>query len=380
MRDVDLAIVGAGPAGAAAALAALQVAPRARVVMIDRSDFPRDKACGDGIAGQAVDELALLGAGDAVAGYRPVTSLRLRGPHGASVAAPMPRRNWVVPRRVLDARLVVAAERAGARRVVHRVRRLAQRPEGVDIDGIMRAGGVVATDGANSTVRRLLGAPRNPDRHLAVAVRGYVDVDPDDEEQAIDLIGDGGWPAYHWRFPVGDGTANVGYGIYVDGMDGARSHLRARVVERWAPTEVRDLRAHRLPLSSHRPVAGRGRVLLAGDAASLINPLSGEGIFYAVLSGRLAAEALMAGPEEAVARYRRALRRRLGGHLLTTGVASRLLRSTSLVDAAVAAAGRRRRRFDELCDLALGDGTVSPRAVIDVLAELRGAKLRQSTR
>lgn len=376
METADLAIIGAGPAGAAAALAALQVTPDARVVMLDRSDFPRDKACGDGIAGNAVDELAALGANNIVAGYRPTTKLRLSGPYGASVAARMPRPHWVIPRRVFDARLVVAAERAGARRLIHRVRDLRQRVDGVDVDGFLLAGGVVAADGANSAVRRLLGWPRNPDRHLAVAVRGYLEVDPDDTEQLIDLVGDQNWPAYYWSFPVGDGVANVGYGVYVDDLTGGRSHLHPRVTERWG-RGVRDLLAHQLPMSSHRPIPGRDRILLAGDAASLINPLSGEGIYYAVLSGRLAAEALMCGQAGALARYRRALHRRLGHHLRTTSVAARFLRSRWLVDAAVAAAGRRPQHFEELSDLALGDGTVSLRAMGDVVGELRGARARR---
>src|SRR3954451_21558727 len=131
----DVVVVGAGPAGSAAALRALQVRPDARVLLLDRADFPRDKACGDGIAPHGIGELCALGVPEAVQGYRPVGWLRIRSPGGAEVAAPPARADYVVPRTVFDARLVAAAAARGAVVRRHKVRRIEQRPGHVVVDG-----------------------------------------------------------------------------------------------------------------------------------------------------------------------------------------------------------------------------------------------------
>src|SRR5688500_13600085 len=123
MERYDVAVVGAGPAGSAAALAACRAG--ASVVLIDRSDFPRDKPCGDGIAPHALDVLAGLGVTGAVDGFAPVTALRLVSPGGEVVARPVARAAYTVPRTVFDARLVAAALAAGAvwrRRTVRSLR------------------------------------------------------------------------------------------------------------------------------------------------------------------------------------------------------------------------------------------------------------------
>lgn len=377
-ETVDLVVVGAGPAGAAAALAARRCAPRATVVLLDRADFPRDKACGDGIAGHAVAALADLGATDVVDGYRPLGSIRIRGPHGGTAAGSTSWPNWVVPRAVFDARIVAAAQAAGVDRRVHRVRRVVDTGMAVEIDGVLRARAVIAADGVNSPIRRSLGIPRNSGRHLAIAARGYVDVDPDDAEQYIELVAGVDWPAYWWRFPVGDGTANVGFGLYREQLTGGARQLFGRLGELSGHRQVRALRAHHLAMSTHRPEPGRGRVLLAGDAASLINPLSGEGIYYAVVSGRLAAEAVLAsdGTGPPAARYAAALDDWLGRHFATTDAVARAFASPTLVDAAVAAAGRTPARIDELGGLALGRGTVSVGTLAGVAAALPGAVRR----
>jgi hypothetical protein len=140
------------PAGSAAALAAKLRRPDARVLLLDRSDFPRDKACGDGIAAHGRDELAKLGVPDLIADYKPTTKLSVVSPGGATVSATAARPNHVVPRKVFDARLVDAARPRGVEVRRHKVRALTQEAGTVDVDGI-RARAVVAADGAGSTVR-----------------------------------------------------------------------------------------------------------------------------------------------------------------------------------------------------------------------------------
>ncbi|WP_460436661.1 NAD(P)/FAD-dependent oxidoreductase, partial [Angustibacter speluncae] len=120
----DLVVVGAGPAGAAAALGALAARPRARVLLLDRDDLPRDKACGDGVAPHALDVLAALGVETAslTEGFAPVARLDLGRPDGPQVAGDMQRAAHVVPRAVLDERIARAAVARGAQLRRHRVR------------------------------------------------------------------------------------------------------------------------------------------------------------------------------------------------------------------------------------------------------------------
>ncbi|MEV8637160.1 NAD(P)/FAD-dependent oxidoreductase [Streptosporangium sp. NPDC051023] len=359
----DLVVVGGGPAGSAAALRAKQLRPDMRVLLLDKADFPRDKACGDGIAAHGRDELALLGLPDLIADYRPTRSLSIVSPGGSHVRATVARPNHVVPRVVFDARLVDAARARGVEVRRHRVRALAAGNGHVVVDGAVAARAVIGADGANSVVRRLIGVPAFPDRHTAIAVRGYADVPVEDDVQFIAMQRQG-WPAYAWSFPVGDGSANVGFGMLLPrlratGLPG-REVLHGRLAELLPHLPARDLRAHHLPLSPGRPRPGAGRVMLAGDAAGLINPLTGEGIYYALLSGRLAGEAAVQAPGDPLSSYRRGLGRALGRHLRTTDVLARAAQSPRFIDAAISTAAQRQEVFDLLVEVGLGAGTVPP--------------------
>ncbi|WP_322759545.1 geranylgeranyl reductase family protein [Frankia sp. Cr2] len=374
----DLLILGAGPAGCAAALRALQLRPDARVVLMDAADFPRDKACGDGIAPHGLDVLRALGVSDAVAGYRSVDRMRLRTPGGAEVATPCRRANHVVPRTVFDARLVAAARARGAVLLRRRARSVVaggsvDEPV-VVVNGDLRARVVVGADGANSTTRRALGIGPNPPEALAIAVRGYADAPHTSgpPEQLIEMT-DEGWPAYAWSFPIGDGRANIGYGMLRSKLAALHGDAAGRTVLHGTlarmlpdqPAHPGTLRAHHLPLSTWRPRQPDGPVLLAGDAASLINPLTGEGIYYALLSGSLAgAAAVTATPARAGAAYRKALDRELGRHLRHTALLAGLAgRRRTLMDSAVRAARHRTELYDNLVEIGLGRGTIPTASV-----------------
>jgi geranylgeranyl reductase family protein len=355
----DVVVVGAGPAGAAAAIAACRAG--AHVVLLDRADFPRDKPCGDGIAAEAVDVLAGLGVPGVTDGYPPIERLRLVAPGGAAVARRLPRPAHTIPRRIFDERLVRAAVAAGAQLRRHTVRSIENGAGGPVVDGRFRAGVLIGADGAGSVVRRGLGHPVNPPGHLAVAIRGYAPTANTDEQ--IIVTTERRWPAYAWEFPLGDGTANVGYGEVLRGVPLTRAYLLGRLSDLVAGGEPTGLRGHHLPLSTRRPAPARGRTLLAGDALSLINPFTGEGIFYAVLSGSLAGAEAAAGPDRVADRYRCALRRRLGRHLRHSGFAAWLTRRPQVVDAAVRAAAQHADVFDRMVELGLGDGVFDVRTI-----------------
>ncbi len=402
----DLVVVGAGPAGASAALSALQSRPDARVLLLDRDDFPRDKACGDGIAPHVFDVLASVGVAGTEVGYAAVDRLRIGFASGPSAAGVMARAAYVIPRAVFDARLVQAAVQRGAQLRRHRVRDVTDEGDLLVLDSTIRARAVVAADGASSVLRRQVAPPRiaastrPPDgvlprrfrrkpptsarTHTAIAIRGYAPVprsrageqvimfaDPDSD---VGGSGHASWPAYAWSFPIGDGRANVGYGeLLASGTPLSRRHLLDRLDQLMpgAGTDAEAWRAHLLPLSTGRPRQPDGRMLFAGDAMNLINPVTGEGIFYAVASGVLAGRAALdPGGLDAGRAYRAELGRTLGWHFRHTDAANRLARSPAVLRAAIRAADRRPRVFDDLVELGLGDGKLTPSALASIAAAL----------
>ena len=366
----DVAIVGAGPAGSAAALAALDAAPDAKVLLLDREEFPRDKACGDGIAPHALEVLEHLGVSNAVAGFAPVQMLRLGFASGPQASGTMRRPAYVVPREIFDARLVTAASERGATLRRHRVRRIERNRDAVILDGEIAARVVVAADGANSVTRHLLYLGDTPRRHVAVAIRGYAPQPSAHHATQVIMFADGvGWPGYAWSFPLGDGRANVGYGqVLRGGRAPARGDLirRLEAVLPGAAADATRWRGHQLPLASGRPRQPDGRVLFAGDALSLINPLTGEGIFYAVLSGALCGRIAVQPGTDAGARYRGALRSELGRHLRHTTAAAQFAASRWVVERAIRA-GADPRFFGDLVEVGLGRGTLTSRMIIELL-------------
>ena len=377
----DLVIVGAGPAGAVAAVAALRVDPSLRVVLLDRAAFPRDKCCGDGIAAQAVDVLDSLGMGDVVDSWAPLRRLEL-AVGGTAVDGSMKRDVHVIPRSVLDARLVEHAVRAGADL---RRRRVGDLADLADLADPTAPGTpvVVGADGAHSRVRAALTETHDlPVPRRAMALRGYAPTPAVNRGRQVIRYGPRRQPSYAWAFDRGDGLSNVGYGELVDGPGVSREPLtRADMLDQLeellpgCTDGATDWRGHHLPLSGARWHQPDGAVLLAGDAAGLVNPMTGEGIYYAVatgaLAGRTAAEAVRAGrPEQAGVRYRRAVRRLLGAHLRHTWTAGTLSRRPRFVAAGIRAADADQRVFDDLVEIGLGGGRITPRLAGHLAREL----------
>jgi geranylgeranyl reductase family protein len=374
-ESFDVIVVGAGPGGCAAAIGALRDRPSARVLILDRAAPGRDKVCGDGVGPDAVEELARLGLTDILRPAERVSRFRLVAPSGADVAgAPPSTPGYVVPRSELDHRLLCAAVAAGAVSRQHRVREIRQHPDRVVVDGTYTAPVLIGADGANSTVRRATGQPPNHGRHLAVAVRGYIPAPAGSDELYLrfDPVPGAGM-SYAWAFPTAHATLNVGYGQA--GPATSRAWLVHRAAELLPSLAVGSTRmtGHLLPLSSRAPRAVAGRVLLVGDAASQINPLSGEGIFYALATGALAGGAAAAGGDDAGGRYAAALRARFGRHHRQVRVLYPLMDRRRVVEAAVRACRRDARVFEQLLSVGLGDGTIG----IADLARFAWASRRQ---
>ena len=376
----DVAVVGAGPAGAATAIGALRADPGLRVALLDRADFPRDKCCGDGIAPQVIDLLEEAGVSGTVDDRVPVQRLRLTRA-GLSADRDMARPTFVVPRTVFDHRLTEAAQTAGAELIRHCVRTVEHSGRNVVLDDTFRARVVVGADGAHSVVRRALGIDPGP---MAVALRGYAPVPADREATQVIVFDTTRQPAYAWSFDRGDGIANVGYGEILDHRRHRRHRpTKAQLLERLdallpdAAAGGTDWRGHQLPLSRGRWRPVDGRVLLTGDAAGLVNPMTGEGIYYAVATGlaagRATSDAIAAGePAGAGARYRQLTGPMLDSHLRHIQVAARLCRSGAVIDGGLRSSAADQQVFDALVELGLARGRITRTMVRGIARGLFG--------
>ncbi len=356
----DVAVVGAGPAGAAAAIG-LAGAGR-QVVVVDRSPFPRDKYCGDGLTTGALRLLEHLGLDpSSISSWRAATNLVIRAPSGLEVAYPFSRRGQyaaTAERRQLDSALVALARRAGAEVLDGRA------CEGVTVDAdrvVLKVAGVgplharyaIAADGMWSPVRRMLGLSLPAYRGDWHAFRQYyAGVGPQAAASLRVWFEPEILPGYVWSFPLPGGAANVGFGVSrATHRTGSLARLwdelrsRPHIAEVLGPGATPADRPRAWPIPTRLgdlPLAAE-RVLFCGDAAGVGDPMTGEGIGQALLSGLLAAEALdAAGPDgEAAARrlYRAGVARHLERDFVFTRMLGRALRSPAGCNAAVGISG-----------------------------------------
>jgi geranylgeranyl reductase family protein len=321
MERIDVLVVGAGPAGSATAIHLARSG--ARVLLADKARFPRDKPCGGGLTGRALRHLPcdVEPVVERVVG-RLVVRARYRGKVARTSPDPLIK---MTQRRRLDLHLAEQAAAAGADfRDDAGVAELELDDRGVTarVDGTqVRAAFLVGADGANGVVARHAGLGGGIVRGVALEgkVRWSTLAQATYEDAAWVELGvvPGG---YGWVFPKGD-HANLGVGGWMSEGPSLRAHLdrlaRAHGVE---PSALADVRGHRLPMRELGAPAARGRVLLVGDAAGLVDPLSGDGIYEAFVSAKLAAEAILADKPDG---YEAALSAALDRHAAASWKAKR---------------------------------------------------------
>ncbi len=352
--EADVIVVGAGPGGSAAAA---NLARRGiDVLLLEKTSFPREKVCGDGLTPRATRALVRLGIDTSVeAGWLHNKGLRIYGGRVEPFQldwpslTDFPPYGLVRPRADFDNLLAQHAVSYGAE--------LIQQANVTDaildersgrIVGVRtktgqeyRAPLVIAADGNSSRLSVSMGLNKRDDRPMGVAYRAYY-TSPRSNDDYLESwleLWDGKprestlMPGYGWIFGMGDGTCNVGLGVLNTSRSFQKTDYR-ELMKRWldnTPEEwgfreenrINKIQGAALPMAFNRqPLYGRG-LLLVGDAGGMVNPFNGEGIAYAMESAELAADAIAEAKargigtesaERALHGYRTQLRARLGGY------------------------------------------------------------------
>ncbi|MGW4152804.1 geranylgeranyl reductase family protein [Micromonospora chersina] len=366
-NDADVIVVGAGPGGSATAyhLARHGI----RVLLLEKTEFPREKVCGDGLTPRAVRQLIRMGVDTSPeAGWLHNKGLRVIG-GGVRLEldwpdlASFPNYGLVRTRLDFDDLLAQRAVAAGAKlrtgvNVLTPVLDADDRVIGVQAEvgpdkepATFHAPLVVAADGVSGRFPLALGLAKREDRPIGVAVRRYyrspAKHDDDYLESWLELRAKGSdalLPGYGWIFGLGDGRVNVGLGVLNSSSAFGKTNYRrlltdwlANTPEDWGMTDESNaegpILGAALPMGFNRvPHYTRG-VLLVGDSGGMVNPFNGEGIAYAMESGELAAEVAVqalarpagAERERALLAYPQELKARFGGYYRLGGIFVKLI-------------------------------------------------------
>ncbi|HWM72932.1 MAG TPA: geranylgeranyl reductase family protein [Nocardioides sp.] len=315
----DVLVVGAGPAGSAAAAWAARAG--LDVVLADAAVFPRDKTCGDGLTPRAIGELQRLGLEDWLRAHTVNQGLRAHG-FGQTLMLPWPGGtlpSWgsAVARTELDDHLRTTAIKAGAD-AIDGVRAIDVRREGDRVAAVVFRSGsetfeiecrrLVVADGVRSPLGKALGRVWHRDTVYAVAGRAYVASEMSDDpwiSSHLELRGEDGaiLSGYGWIFPLGTGEVNIGVGSLATSKRPANVAVKP-LMQHYADERREDFKLSgelRAPTSALLPMGGAVSHVagpnwaLIGDAAACVNPLNGEGIDYGLESGRMVADVLAEG-------------------------------------------------------------------------------------
>ena len=379
-RQADVIVVGAGPGGSTTAC--YLAAAGLDVLVLEKSSFPREKVCGDGLTPRAVRALLAMGVDVEAPGWIKNQGLRIVG-GGHTLELPWPdlgaypSYGLVRTRLDFDETLARHAQHAGARLHERTAVTAAVTDErsgrvcgvrAVQVDDAghksadeitFRAPVVVAADGNSARLALSLGLVKRDDRPMGVAVRTYY-TSPrhaDDWLESWLELWDGPpgkghlLPGYGWIFGVGDGTCNVGLGI-LNTSSAFRSVDYKELLRRWldsTPPEWGFREEHRtapvrgaaLPMGFNRKPHYADGLLLVGDSGGMVNPFNGEGIAYAMEAGEMAAESIAAAAglapdlqELALRSYPAALDDRYGGYYTLGRLFVRLIGNPAVMGAA----------------------------------------------
>ena len=381
----DVLIIGAGPSGSNAAISYKNLNPNLKVGLIDKSIFPRDKSCGDAIGPGVISALKRFNNQHILDNEPQVVSTTLYGPENIGIQNYIPEvKNkedsivYVIPRIDLDNRILnlakdldvdvfegysfVSFEKDSDNKLVVEIK---------NGDNITKLGAkiLVGADGANSRVRKQLNVNTNSDWHKAIAIRAYIDspnyLEIFKERTLMFEINVSAEKGYAWAFPSKGKLLNIGIGVPLNIFKKEKLDINVllqdfitQLTNRGVVVEnIRDEKSYLLPFASSRPKFKNDiNVALIGDASSMINPMSGEGIFYGMEAGYLLAKNtynLIDSPDltKGIADYEKAFSKRFRKHYLSCALARLLLQSPFMTKRLLKVASNDQNTIDFVVEL-----------------------------
>ena len=381
----DVLIIGAGPSGSNAAISYKNLNPNLKVGLIDKSIFPRDKSCGDAIGPGVISALKRFNNQHILDNEPQVVSTTLYGPENIGIQNYIPEvKNkedsivYVIPRIDLDNRILnlakdldvdlfegysfVSFKKDMDNKLVVEIK---------NGDNITKLGAkiLVGADGANSRVRKQLNVNTNSDWHKAIAIRAYIDspnyLEIFKERTLMFEINVSAEKGYAWAFPSKGNLLNIGIGVPLNIFKKEKLDINVllqdfitQLTNRGVVVEnIRDEKSYLLPFASSRPKFRNDiNVALIGDASSMINPMSGEGIFYGMEAGYLLAKNtynLIDSPDltKGIADYEKAFSKRFRKHYLSCALARLLLQSPFMTKRLLKVASNDQNTIDFVVEL-----------------------------
>tara|TARA_B100000427_G_scaffold253297_1_gene216701 strand:+ start:198 stop:1463 length:1266 start_codon:yes stop_codon:yes gene_type:complete len=381
----DVLIIGAGPSGSNAAISYKNLNPNLKVGLIDKSIFPRDKSCGDAIGPGVISALKRFNNQHILDNEPQVVSTTLYGPENIGIQNYIPEvKNkedsivYVIPRIDLDNRILnlakdldvdvfegysfVSFEKDLDNKLIVEIK---------NGDNITKLGAkiLVGADGANSRVRKQLNVNTNSDWHKAIAIRAYIDspnyLEIFKERTLMFEINVSAEKGYAWAFPSKGNLLNIGIGVPLNIFKKEKLDINVllqdfitQLTNRGVVVEnIRDEKSYLLPFASSRPKFRNDiNVALIGDASSMINPMSGEGIFYGMEAGYLLAKNtynLIDSPDltKGIADYEKAFSKRFRKHYLSCALARLLLQSPFMTKRLLKVASNDQNTIDFVVEL-----------------------------
>ena len=358
----DVVIIGAGPSGSNAAISYKKLNPDLKIALVDKAIFPRDKSCGDAFGPGVISALKRFGNEHILEDEPEVVSTTLFGPKNIGIQNYIPEvKNkedsvvYVIPRLDLDNRILnLAKEEEVETFEGYRFSKFFNNEESVSVEieneakekYILEAKLLVGADGANSRVRKSLNLKQNSDWNKAIAIRAYIDspnyLEIFKERTLMFEINVSAIKGYAWAFPSKGDLLNIGIGVPLSVFKKEKMDIK-NLLDEFVKTlesrgvEVENLRMEKsfmLPFASSRPKLGHNRVALIGDAGSMINPMSGEGIFYGMEAGFLLANETHQLINESasmlnvgITKYEKVFNKRFGKHFLSCSLARLVFQS-----------------------------------------------------
>ena len=399
-KKYDVLIVGAGPAGSNAAISYKELNPSLRVGLIDKATFPRDKSCGDAIGPGVISALKRFNNEHILENEPKVVSTTLYGPDNIGIQNYIPEvKNkedsivYVIPRIDLDNRILNLAKdldvdvTEGLSFVSFEEnpnKNILVKFKNKDEEFLFSTKLLVGADGANSRIRKQLNLKQNSDWHKAIAIRAYIDspnyIEIFNERTLMFEINVSAEKGYAWAFPSKGNLLNIGIGVPVSIFKKDKLNINQLLKDFIAQLEsrgvivenIRKQKSYMLPFASSRPKLKKNiNIALIGDASSMINPISGEGIFYGMEAGYLLAKntnELVRSEElsSGILKYEKEFSNRFRKHYLSCALARLILQSPFMTKRLLKVASKDQDTIDFVIELLFDEAYLTLSEVIKI--------------